>query len=66
MDDVEFRHSVRQGTILSIRCRQEHRGTTSVTYAVTVSDVHQPDIPAIFATRVTLVNVDEHGNKQPI
>ena len=66
MDDVEFRHSVREGTILSIGCRREREGTTSVTYAVTVSDVHQPGIAEIFATRVTLVNVDEQGHKTAI
>lgn len=66
LDDVEFRHSVREGTILSIRCRCKRVGTTSVTYTVTVSDVHQPAIPAIFATHVTLVNVNADGTKTPI
>ena len=66
MDEVEFRHSVREGTILSIRCEMEKVGTTSVRYQVTVSDVHQPEIPTIFSTRVTLVNVDERGGKVPI
>jgi acyl-CoA hydrolase len=66
MDKVEFRHSVRKGTILNIRCREYQRGTTSVTYEVCVHDTRRPEIPAIFATHVTLVNLDENGNKTPI
>jgi acyl-CoA hydrolase len=66
MDNVEFRHSVREGTILAIRCREMRRGTTSITYEVCVHDTRQPKIPAIFATHITLVNIDEHGKKQPI
>ena len=66
MDEVEFRHSVREGTILSIRCEKEKVGRTSVSYLVTVHDVHRPEVPAIFGTRVTLVNVDENGEKAEI
>jgi len=63
MDEVEFRHSVRDGTILSILCEREKVGRTSVSYLVTVRDVRQPEVPSIFSTRVTLVNVDEAGRK---
>ncbi len=66
MDDVQFHHSVREGTILLIGCRCERLGTTSVTYVVAVRDVNRPAIPAIFATRVTLVNVDEQGRKRAV
>jgi acyl-CoA thioesterase FadM len=57
---------VREGTILSIRCEKQKVGKTSVTYMVTVHDVQQPGVEAIFATEVTLVNVDEEGSKVKI
>jgi acyl-CoA hydrolase len=65
MDRVEFHHSVRQGTILEIRCDRIRQGTTSVTYAVEVRDRKSHDDP-IFSTNVTFVRVDEAGNKLPI
>lgn len=65
MDTVEFRHSVREGTILRIECGLDRRGSTSVTYAVEVIDENAgPHV--IFSTRVTFVNVDEAGVKQPV
>ena len=36
MDHVEFRHSVREGTILSIRSEKAKVGATSVSYDVSV------------------------------
>jgi acyl-CoA hydrolase len=65
MDRVEFRHSVREGTILAIRCEKERTGTTSATYAVRVFDQNATGEP-IFSTRVTFVNVDPEGRKQPL
>lgn len=65
MDRVEFHHSVRQGTILEIRCDRIRQGTTSVTYAVEVRDRKSHPDP-IFSTNVTFVRVDEAGNKLPI
>ncbi|RYD30593.1 MAG: acyl-CoA thioesterase, partial [Verrucomicrobiaceae bacterium] len=65
MDRVEFRHSVRQGTILAIKCARLKQGTTSVTYAVEVRDT-KSDTGPIFSTNVTFVSVDESGGKKPI
>lgn len=65
MDTVEFRHSVRDGTILRISCDLEKEGTTSVTYAVKVID-EKAGPAAIFTTRVTFVSVDDEGRKRPI
>ncbi|HEY8960944.1 MAG TPA: acyl-CoA thioesterase [Luteolibacter sp.] len=65
MDRIEFRHSVRQGTILAIRCDKERVGTTSVTYSVEVFDRGNSH-EAIFATRITFVNVDAAGRKKPL
>jgi acyl-CoA hydrolase len=67
MDKVEFRHGVRQGTILRFETTQTHRGRTSVTYRVDVFKSTDRDPEAsIFATNVTLVCVDEQGQKRPI
>jgi acyl-CoA hydrolase len=66
MDDVKFHHSVREGTILAIRCEREREGTTSVNYRVTVRDCLHDGTKVIFATRLTLVNVDEAGRKRPL
>ena len=63
MDHVEFRHSVREGTILSIRSDLKEKGTTSVTYTVTVRRGRATDGEPIFKTCVTYVNVDEEGRK---
>ncbi|MFU8892923.1 MAG: acyl-CoA thioesterase [Luteolibacter sp.] len=65
MDRVEFRQSVREGTILTIRSEQNKQGNTSVTYAVEVVDRERAD-HVIFATNVTFVRVDENGEKLPL
>lgn len=62
MDQVNFRHSVREGTILVIRCELSRRGRTSVSYAVEVTNGPAGG-PAIFSTHVTFVRVDDEGNK---
>lgn len=66
MDEVAFRHSVRQGSILSIECERHRLGTTSVSYAVAVRDGRDPSREVIFSTIVTFVNVDADGRKQPV
>lgn len=66
MDRVEFRHSVREGTILSIACVKEKEGTTSVSYRVEVFDRRNPGGPPIFSTLVTYVSVDDTGRKRTI
>lgn len=65
MDTVEFHHSVREGTILTIQCQRNREGTTSVTYAVAVFDCKSPSAP-IFSTSVTFVRVDSSGQKLPL
>ena len=66
MDEVVFRHSVRDGTILSIRSEKQQVGSTSVTYEVTVCLGKAGDGDPIFTTRITFVNVDENGEKAVI
>ena len=65
MATVEFHHSVREGTILTIHCERTREGTTSATYAVTVWDRRvRPD--PIFTTAVTFARVDADGRKLPL
>ncbi len=66
MDEVAFRHSVREGTILSIQSVLLKKGRTSATYDVTVWNGRANEGSSIFSTRVTFVNLDEEGAKQPI
>lgn len=66
MDRVEFRHSVREGSILTIQSEKKKVGASSVTYAVEVFRGRGRDEPTIFSTAVTFVNVNEDGAKVPI
>lgn len=66
MREVCFRHSVREGTILTIESLLQRRGNTSVTYTVQVLDTRSPVGEPLFITDVTLVNVDDRGSKRTI
>lgn len=68
MDEIEFRQSVKEGTILRFQAELTRRGTTSVQYTVTVTKGdEQPDSPhPVFSNHVTMVRVDEQGNKKPL
>lgn len=67
MDHVEFRHGVREGTILRFSANRSRLGTTSVSYLVEVHRASGEAIDeAIFSTTVALVNVDDHGLKKPL
>lgn len=66
MDRVEFKQSVRQGTILRFVVLRSKQGVTSVQYEVNVyrgecDAEHNKD--SIFLTHVTLVRIDEQGKK---
>jgi len=66
MDEVEFKKSVRQGTILKFRVERVKVGSTSVTYSVKVFGDDDSPEGLIFSTDVTFVRVDKEGNKQPL
>jgi len=68
MDRVEFRRSIREGTILHFDTNRVRIGHTSLTYAVEVRRTGQPlpDHEPVFRTLVTLVRVDEQGQKTPL
>jgi acyl-CoA hydrolase len=67
MDKVEFRKSVRQGTILIFLVEPIDRGRTSVRYSVHVyrGDSREYD-NLIFSTTVAFVHVDGEGRKIPL
>lgn len=65
LDNVEFRHPIRQGQILSFRCTQKRVGNTSVTYGVQVFraryETDRKD--EVFSNNITFVCVDSDGKK---
>ena len=62
MNEVSFRKSVKDGSILIFDCARKRIGNTSVTYIVTVSR----EAETIFSTEVTLVRLDDEGKKQSL
>lgn len=66
MEAVSFRHAVREGTILEIDSTLVKEGTTSATYEVAVRQGREQSDIVIFSTRVSFVNVDDKGAKQPL
>lgn len=63
MDQVEFKRSVKEGTILQFEMTRTRVGRTSVAYLVDVSRGDDPDHESIFSTTVTMVRVNEAGDK---
>ena len=65
MDKVEFRKSVRQGTVLRFKSRRAKAGSTSVQYTVKVyaDDLATGEEQSIFSTHVTFVCLDGDGHK---
>ena len=66
LDKVEFRKSIRQGTVLKFDVSRTRMGTTSVQYKVDVSNSADASSGSMFATVVTYVRVDEYGDKQQL
>jgi acyl-CoA hydrolase len=68
MDKVEFRKSVRQGSILRIKAEKGRVGNTSVQYAVTVfaGDIETGGEDAIFSTNITFVRIGADGRKMSL
>lgn len=62
MNEVSFRKSVRDGSILKFDCIRKRIGNTSVTYSVAVT--REPE--TIFSTEVTLVRLDDKGKKHSL
>ena len=68
MDSIEFKHQVKNGSILRFHLIKTRQGNTSVTYLVEVYEVERSSVEEIlaFSTSVTFVSVDERGNKKKI
>ena len=67
MDKVEFKRSVRKGTILRFEVDRTRQGRTSVQYRVTVYDNGAPvGSEFFFSNQVTFVNVDARGRKKAL
>ncbi len=68
MNNIVFKHSVKNGSILRFSVIRERQGTTSVTYTVNV----YADAPGatheqqVFVTLVTFACVDAHGKKRAL
>ena len=65
MDKVEFKKSVRQGTLLRLEVNRAREGNTSVQYTVAVysHDIQSGDGEPIFTTNTSFVCIDEQGKK---
>lgn len=68
MDRVEFRKSIRKGTILCFETKKKRAGRTSVEYTVQVfkEKIENGDRVMAFSTNITFVAVDSEGNKTPL
>lgn len=68
MDRVEFRKSIRGGTILRFETTKKRVGRTSVEYTVQVftEKIENRERVMAFSTNITFVAVDEEGNKTPL
>ena len=68
LDKVEFRRSVKEGTILKFTTEKSRESTTSIQYFVRVyhgnSEGGREDL--IFSTHVTYVRIDKAGRKIPL
>jgi acyl-CoA hydrolase len=68
MDRVEFRRSIREGSILKFDVEKLRVRNTSVQYAVRVFNetFGGDETKEVFSTTVTFVSLDERGNKKSI
>jgi len=68
MDRVEFRKSVKEGTVLMFDVEKAGVGRTSVQYRVRVfrKRIETGQEEEVFATTVTFVRVDEEGRKRAL
>ena len=68
LDKVEFRHPIALGEILRFAVTQTRKGETSVEYLVEVFGEKKSVAPgeALFATKITFVNLGENNTKSPI
>jgi len=68
LDNVEFRHPIREGQILRFRCQQTRICNTSVTYNVKVYGARYEveSETVLFENNISFVCVDKNGGKATI
>ena len=68
LDNVEFRHPIREGQILRFECTQTRVGTTSITYNVQVfgARYERNSEQVLFENNISFVCVDADANKTKI
>ncbi|HHJ36552.1 MAG TPA: acyl-CoA thioesterase [Gammaproteobacteria bacterium] len=68
MDDVLFKHSIRNGDILCFSTVRRKLGNTSVSYSVKVyrENETEEEGTVLFETNMTFVSIDQEGKKQMI
>lgn len=68
LDNVEFKHPIRQGQILRFVCQKTRVGNTSVTYHVQVfgARYRTQGETVLFENNISFVCIDENGNKTTI
>jgi len=68
LDNVEFRHPIREGQILRFSCEKSRVGKTSVTYYVKVyaARYQTESEQVLFENNISFVCVDGQGNKKLI
>jgi acyl-CoA hydrolase len=66
IDQVEFKHSVKQGSLLRFRSLPIHAGRTSLTVYTQVSQISEPEDIVIFNAYVTFVCLDRRERPRSI
>jgi acyl-CoA hydrolase len=68
LDKVEFKKSIKQGTILKFIVEKSKEGNSSVQYKVSVLKDNPEGMgkELVFNTQVTFVNMDKHGIKKKL
>jgi len=68
LDNVEFRHPIREGQILRFLCKKTRVGNSSVTYNVRVfgARYNTTSEKVLFENNITFVCVDIDGHKTAI
>lgn len=68
MDKVEFKKSIKKGSILKFHSYKQKVGNTSVQYEVTVycDDIESGSEEIVFRTNITFVCLDKLGEKRKL
>ncbi|MCX8084648.1 MAG: acyl-CoA thioesterase [Calditerrivibrio sp.] len=68
MNDIVFKHRVKNGAILRFVIKPYKKGITSITYSVTVyaDEPGADEEIEVFATKITFVRIDEKGKAIPL